>query len=255
MNLNKATSIVSLCLFLVLVFFFAVSLAVRYRKRKRENEALKARLTTERLKIQVEIQEETLQHISRELHDNLGHIASLVKIHLNTIITNDEVINAKLEDAREITRQLIADIKQLSVRLSDNAVAQKGLLAALEKEVERLNKTGLFHAVLHTEGNIPYMESDKALILYRMTQECINNTIKHSDAKNILISIVYIEKSIILVVRDDGRGFDISNSQYKGAGLSNLRNRATLLSASIDMDSQAGRGTQITIKMPYDNAP
>jgi signal transduction histidine kinase len=252
MDANLMSSVIALVLFILLVFFFAVALAIRYRKRKRENEELQERLATERLKIQAEVQEETLQHISRELHDNLGHIASLVKINLNTIITEDEALSAKIEETKELTRQLIGDIKRLSLRMGDDPLLQGGLVAAIEKEVDRLNRSGAIQAILELGGDIPVIEDTKAIILFRMIQEGINNTLKHSAGKNLSIRLEHIDKSIILVLQDDGRGFTIEKQlNGDGAGLANLKKRAALLNASMNVQSAPGHGTSITIKMPY----
>lgn len=204
------------------------------------------------LESRLEIQEETLEHISKELHDNLGHIASLVKIYLNTIVTDNEADREKIEVAKDVTKQLIRDIKQLSVRLSANPVIQNGLVAAVEKETERLNQTGLLTASMATAGDVPYIENDKAIILYRMVQEIINNIIKHSEGKKVIVNLEYINKSIILVVRDDGKGFDMEQGMNKGgAGLLNLKNRAQQLKATLNIESKPNHGTVITIQMRY----
>lgn len=246
---DQVTTIVAFILFVILVFFFIITLAARYRKRKMETEELKARFVEERLRIQVEMQEETLSHISRELHDNLGHIASLIKISLNTIPVTDAKVEEKVEQARELTRRLIFDLKRLSVRLSADPVVDNGLLYAIEKEVDQLNKTGKFTANLQVDGTVPVMENDKAVIIYRMVQEVINNFIKHSGGSELKITILCMENFISLELRDNGTGFNIGEKQRKeGAGLRNLRQRARLTGASLDVTSAVGHGTTTIIK-------
>jgi len=247
---DQVTTIVSFILFVILVFLFAITLAVRYRRRRQETEELKARFVEERLKIQLEIQEETLRHIGRELHDNLGQIASLIKINLNTINPSDERFPDKMENIKNLTRQLINDLKLLSIRLSDNQVVENGLVQAIEKEVLRLNKAGLFTASLSSEGNYTLITDDKAIVLYRMVQEVINNFIKHSGGSELHIHVLSSEKSITLELADNGVGFDTTSRWHEeGAGLKNLRFRAHLINATLDIDSQTGAGTTITIKL------
>jgi len=247
---EQITALVSFVFFIILIFLFAITLAVRYRKRKREHDELKERFERERLKIQVEIQEETLQHISREVHDNLGHTASLIKINLNTIFTDDTVAAEKIEDTKELTRQLIADLKQLSVSMNSSRIIHKGLLQAIRTEVERLNKTGAITATLTVEGDMPAIENDKAVVVYRMVQEVINNILKHSKATDILIVIHCIKNIVDLELSDNGIGFDAETvSGNEGAGLYNLKNRAALINASVNIKSVIGRGTVVSIRL------
>ncbi len=247
---EQITALISFVFFMLLVFFFAITLAVRYRKRKREHDELKERFERERLKIQVEIQEETLQHISRELHDNLGHTASLIKINLNTIFTDDRVAAEKIEDTKELARQLIGDLKQLSVSMNSSRIIHKGLLPAIHTEVERLNKTGVIKATLTMQGDMPAIESDKAVVVFRMVQEAINNILKHSKATDMAIVIHCIKNIVDLELRDNGTGFDANKLPgNEGTGLYNLRNRAALINASVNIKSAVGEGTVVSIRL------
>jgi two-component system, NarL family, sensor kinase len=243
--------VIAFVLLMLLLFFFAIAIAVRYRKRKRENESLKARFEQERLRIQVEMQDETLAHISRELHDNFGHIASLIKIHLNTINDTDTATLAKVDQVKELTRQLISDIKLLSVSLSNDQNVKKGIVPAIEIEVERLKRTGLFSVQFNVEQVIPPLDDNTAMILIRMIQELINNTIKHSRAQQISIQLEYLNDDLIIRLIDDGIGFNNnSEKETTGAGLLNLQYRASLIGAGLTIDSKKGIGTNTTIILP-----
>lgn len=242
--------------FLLVVGFFIVSFIVIYNRRHRvfyfEQEALKTQFSQTLLQSQIEIQEQTRRHISRELHDNLGQIASIIKINLNTIAINDpEKAAEKIEDTKDLTRQLIADIKALSISLNSDRVAKTGLLNAIATEVERINKTEQFKAnFTHTGGN-PVIENDKAIILFRMVQEVLNNMVKHSKANKITITANSIENLFILALSDDGTGFSVEDKlSNEGQGLQNLQNRASLIHATCIIDSKPGTGTHITIKVP-----
>jgi signal transduction histidine kinase len=214
---------------------------------------MKLKFSQTLLQSQIEIQEQTLQHISRELHDNLGQVASLIKINLTTLKLNDpEKAVEKIEHTKDLTRQLIADIKSLSVSLGSDRIAQTGLARAIETEVERLNKTGEFVATYRLQGAMPDIDADKSLILYRMAQEVLNNMVKHSEAKHINIFIHVNENVFILAFRDDGIGFNSAEKMNaSGAGLRNLQNRATLINAQLHIQSLPGNGTEITIEMPF----
>jgi signal transduction histidine kinase len=235
---------------------YIINFLFLYQKRKKilvkESEDLKLEFEQQLLLSQLEIKEQTLQHISQELHDNLGQVASLIKINLNTLSLQDtEKATAKIEHTKEITRQLITDIKALSVSLGADRIAQTGLVKALEIEVDRLNKTDAFEASFSQQGSIPELGQDKSVILYRMAQEILNNMVKHSGATHFDISVKGSENLFILEFNDDGEGFDVTTKkQSGGAGLRNLENRARLINALLIMESKPGKGSRVRIELP-----
>lgn len=249
---NEITVLItgSIILFLVLVSLLIFIFVFSYKSKVSYKQTL--------LQSQLEIQEQTLQHLSKELHDNLGQVASLIKINLFTIgLDNKDKAIQKLNDTRELTKQLITDIKALSVSLGADRITQTGLAKALETEIDRLNKTEQFKATFVLHGILPNVHNDTAIILYRMAQEVLNNMVKHSNAQHITFKLSFIDNLIILAISDDGKGFDI-NEQMKngnGAGLHNLQKRATLINATLTMESSIGNGTQVTIELPYSYDP
>ncbi len=95
------------------------------------------------------------------------------------------------------------------------------------------------------------MDNDKAVILYRMAQEILNNTVKHSGAKQITVLLKASGNLFTLAFSDDGVGFDIEKKMNSGgAGLNNLQNRARLINAQLTMQSTPGNGTGVTIELP-----
>jgi signal transduction histidine kinase len=230
-----------------LLTFFIIYVGVYQNRRK-------FFLKQEFLKAQMEIKEQTLQHIGRELHDNLGHIASIIKINLHTLTKDlDNAAKAldKIEATKDLTRQLIGDLKSLSVSLGADRIAQSGLAKALETEVDRLNKTGQFTATITQEGNLPAIEKGKVVILFRMAQEILNNMVKHSGARHITVRLNASENSFILAFSDDGVGFDIDKKKNSGgAGLLNLQHRAKLINAQLTMQSSPGNGSRVIIELP-----
>ncbi|MDB5201868.1 MAG: sensor histidine kinase [Ferruginibacter sp.] len=248
----------SLFIFLLLVFFVVIAIAVRYRKRKRENEQMRIAFSEQLLKSQLEIQHQTLQQVSREIHDNLGQVASLIKINLNTVqLQNREASELKLENTRELVRTLITDLKLLSSSLNTDRIGKTGLLGALRSEVERLNKTGVFSATLTEHDHIPAINNEKSIIIYRMCQEILNNAIKHSQAKEINIDAWYEKNTFILKLTDNGSGFNVAEKMADihntGNGLLNLQNRAKVIHASVGFKSEKDKGTETTIEMPLNN--
>lgn len=241
--------------FLILVFFIVITLAIRYRKRKRENEEMRTRFSEQLLASKVEIQEQTLKNVSHELHDNLGQIASLIKINLSTIqVKNPEAAEAKLANTKELAKQLVMDIKLLSVSLNTDKINKIGLLRAIKVEEEKLLKTGLFEVTLDLPDGLPVIDSEKEIIIYRMIQEILNNTMKHSQAKHIRIGGKIQQNAFILTIADDGVGFDavqkLADAGDMGNGLTNLQSRAKVINATYTIQSVPGKGTESNISIP-----
>jgi two-component system NarL family sensor kinase len=240
---------------LILLVSFIVVFILYYQKRRNayvsEMDSIKTKFQQTLLESQLEIKEQTLQQVARELHDNLGQVASLIKINLNTLQLDDAKAIQKVEDTKELVRDMITDLKLLTISLNADRVSQLGISRCLELEVERLNKTGLFEAFLEQEGPIPTIDANTTIILYRMVQEIINNSVKHSAAKQIKISLATVENLLILVCRDDGTGFDEAEKiKSGGSGLTNLRNRARLIKAKFSIQSSRENGTSVTIELP-----
>jgi signal transduction histidine kinase len=244
----------SLLFFLLCVFIVAFSALYARRKQqyKVESQKLRSEFAETLLRSQLEIKEQTLQNISYELHDNLGQIASIIKINLNTLRLEDiEKAEQKIEDTKELVRQLITDLKVLSVSLSSDRVAQLGILRCLEGEAERLNRIGQFETTLQHDGNVPALDVNTSTILFRMTQEILNNIVKHSGAKHITISLLASGNLLTLVCADDGVGFNKEEKiKSGGSGLINLHSRAKLIHARLTLLSAPQQGTKISIELP-----
>lgn len=241
---------------LLLLIGYIVYFLFVYQRKQQENIAAnrnrEIKFQEQLLQSQLEIQEQTLQHIAHEVHDNLGQIASLVKINLNTLQLNgSEASVQKLEDTKDLVRQLITDLKSMSMSLSSNRVVQLGIVKTLAAEVERLTKTGQYQANMALEGDIPTIDDNTTIILYRMMQEIMNNIVKHSGASRVDIMLKQEGNLFILACSDNGVGFKYEEGVNSGgSGLLNLRSRARLINCSLAIESTTGVGTTVTIELP-----
>jgi len=237
--------------------FIVVMLLQQQKRRFRHQQELQQfRQSAEQtlLQSQLEIKEQTLSQISRELHDNFGQIASLIKINLITIPLNDPLKAAeKIEHTKDLTRQLITDLKKLSVSLNGDRVIRLGLSRSLEAEVDNLNNTGVFQAIYIAPEKTSQIDDDKTIILYRMAQEILNNMVKHSKATQVEVSLMCTENLITLAFNDNGVGFNVEEVAEKGhgSGLQNLYNRARFLNANLHVESIPGNGCRVTIQLPF----
>lgn len=205
------------------------------------------------LQTEFEIREQTLTHMSRELHDNLGHIASLIKINLNLISrqipTSDR---SKIDESIDLLKHLIGDIKALSLSLNSERLANIGLLRAIAEDVMRINKTGHIHMLLEVNCEMPSFGKDTEIFLYRICQEILNNCLKHSNASECKVLVNCEDDFFTLKFRDNGVGFDAEEmlGSSKGSGLNNLSKRSKMIGAELTIASVKKAGTTIIISLP-----
>jgi len=225
-----------------------------YNQRKKklieEKEHLKSAFKQELLKTQIEVQEQTLTNISREIHDNITQVLSFVKLNLGMIDNGDAVIQNKINESRELVAQTINDLRNLSKSLSFEHIENFGLVKTIELEAERINNSGLINTVISVDGDIYPLGPERELVLFRIFQEALNNTLKYSGAKHLKIALQYSEVLFILTVVDDGAGFSPRLLRGNlGAGLKNMKNRASLVGATANIDSSPGEGCRITVTL------
>lgn len=242
-------------LFSALMIFILYFIFLHHRTRQKFDwERQKFRQAV--LQTEVEIREQTLTHISRELHDNLGHIASLIKINLNLVSKNiQETDRAKIDESIDLLKQLIGDIKSLSVSLNSERLANIGLVEAISNDVGRINKTGHMNMRLVAHCEPPGLSQETEIFLYRISQEILNNTLKHSGASESRIILDCANGKFSLNFRDNGKGFDADTmmnggTANKGSGLNNLNNRCKIIGAELSVMSSRGSGTTILITLP-----
>jgi signal transduction histidine kinase len=238
---------------LLLLGVFMVSFMLMYQKKQNKNllekENLKASFKQEMLKTQIEIQEQTLNDISREIHDNITQVLSFVKLSLGLLNNSlDEDKKVRVNENRELVAQAINDLRNLSKSMSFEHIGEQGLVKVLETEVGRLTRSGIINATIDVEGDVFNLGEQRELVLFRIFQETVNNTLKYAKAANLKISLYYNEQMFNLLVEDDGAGFNTEKIEGKGgSGLRNIENRAALVGATVNIDSSLGKGCRIKL--------
>jgi signal transduction histidine kinase len=240
---------------LVLVGTFVVFFTV-FQKRKnqllveqiKQKQAFEEELT----KTQQEIQEETLMHVGRELHDNVGQLLAFASMQMNSVVkvAGDDV-KSKVGNASEALKESLAEVRALSRSLNSDVIFNLGLEATLQNEINRLNKSGLIEAVLNVNGEKANLENQKdEIILFRILQEFFSNTLKYAEADSLKVDLDYTPERLNINVKDNGVGFDTKRVQ-QGAGMTNMKKRAELINAEFQLESQKNNGTTLKLKYPY----
>jgi signal transduction histidine kinase len=232
------------------IIYFVVLYRSRQLKHKQEQAELQSAFKQELLKTQIEIQEQTLTYISSEIHDNITQVLSFVKLNLGMINGENETNKKKVNESRELVSQTINDLRNLSKSLSFEHISLLGLVKTIEMEIERINNSGLINASLSIEGEIYSLGEQCELVLFRIFQEALNNTLKYSKAKDLKISLQYHFELFNLTLEDNGIGF-LVNSYLKqdGLGLRNIKNRAALIGAVAAIESSPGEGCCIKVAL------
>lgn len=236
-----AGTLLLLCIF-GFVFFFVIVYNKRYRQYEEEKAELLRKFEMEKLNSQLEIQEQTLKHISGEIHDNIGQILSLVGLQLSTLTTTNE---DKLAHTSGLLNKAISDLRDLSKSLDTDRITSIGIVEAVGYELQLLEKTGKYKTNFVSDGDFEELSTDKTIIIYRIIQEVINNIIKHAKADTISIHIGGNQTESFFIIRDNGIGFVSDELSYKGLGLKNITNRAALVGGKATIDSIPNEGTMI----------
>ena len=253
---TRVTIVAVAVVFIFFVLLLLLRIVVKYQRNNfrhfLEKQQIEAEFSQTLLQSELETKEQTMQQIARELHDNIGQLASLIKLNLHTLKFDDKSDSVqKVEDTKELVRQLILDVTSISTSLNNERVSKLGIITALENEVDRLNKTGIFLARLEQVGPSPTLEGNTIVILYRMAQEIINNIVKHSKAKQVVVSLKTTNTSFELAFSDDGEGYDVPWAMKSGgSGLTNLQSRAKLIQARVMINSTPGNGSSTSIELP-----
>lgn len=229
----------------------------QYIRYLRDKEQIKDRYQRELLQSQIEIQNQTLQQVANDLHDNIGQLLTVAAMQLNTL--EDEVTDPaqqkSVQQTSELVQTIIKDVRTLSKTLDYDTISRFGLLSSLTLELERIQRTGRVNTQLTTLGDPYSLGEPVEIVLFRMTQESLNNALKHARAANLNVVLDFHTSPFVLMVIDDGRGFTVQEARNReldasGAGLSNLYRRAGLLGGTCTIHSQPDAGTRVEIRVP-----
>ena len=243
--------------FLVLiagVFMFVF----KYRKRKIEHgEELKTKEEQHQLQLmntQLNVQQQTMQYIGREIHDSVAQKLTLASIYTGQMHNRatDPEMSKPLENVINIINDSLAELRQLSHSLTDVRKQHASLAELIANECEVVNNTGKCNATLHVFGN-PEMGIAAKSSLFRIVQEFMQNSLKYSECSNLKINLEYENDGLKLLLEDNGRGFNLNERKHKGIGLDNMRRRALALNGQFEMESQPGVGTKLKVAVPKEN--
>jgi PAS domain S-box-containing protein len=215
------------------------------------------RARTELLARLVFAQEDERRRIAREMHDQFGE--QLTALGRGIAMLADACAGrpdllAHVQGLATVSQRIDRDVDQLVWELRPTALDDLGLRAALTNYIQDWSKRVGISVQLHTAGlSDDRLASDAETTLYRIAQEALNNVAKHSRAENVDVILERRADHVLLIVEDDGVGFDAveTGATRQGFGLLGMQERAALLGASLQIESAAGKGTTILVRMAH----
>ena len=200
------------------------------------------------------VREEERKTIAREIHDELGQMLTVLKIQISLLankVNATDIIRAKFESVEKLIDNSIESVQKISSKLRPGLLDELGLIPAIEWQAQDfMEKTGIeCECVLPKEEII--MDQEKSTALFRIFQESIINTARHANASKILIQLKEICGSLVLEIKDNGKG--ITQSQVndpKSLGLLGMKERAIIFGGSVEVKSSMNDGTMVRAILP-----
>ncbi|PSL00519.1 sensor histidine kinase [Cecembia rubra] len=232
---------------MLLMGSFIVTMVIVHRQKQLQNQqklaAVRAEYEKTIINAEKEIRENTLTHVGRELHDNIGQLLSLAKMNLSS--SKPE----KVSEGKSMINQIIKEVRGLSKSLNLDWVESITLEDFIQNELGKLESAAFCQTKFTKIGVEGSLEKDKKIILIRTIQECLNNAIKHAKPKSISFYMETKPDQLMICIKDDGVGFDTAQGS-SGSGMYNLKSRMNTIGGDFEIKSKPGNGTDIKLSLP-----
>ncbi|MFY7742398.1 MAG: sensor histidine kinase [Flavobacterium sp.] len=231
-----------------LIFLFCLALVKLYIKKIKEHSQKELLFQKELNTAIIETQEQVLNNISQELHDDAGQQLTYINFQLENLKLDMPELNAQLEPLSQSVGNLSQSIRTISHSLNNQLLMQQDVIKAISTEVERLQKNPKINFQLQVNQPVQKVfTTNEKIVIYRIFQEIINNALKHAKATEIKISITASDY-FGMTIQDNGKGFDYAQpSNTQSLGLFNMKNRASILDYDLTIQSTPGEGTRICL--------
>lgn len=254
---NERKILLIIALTIILVLLATVFFLFRNRARRKQQLLIKEKdLKVKEAQIEATLssQESERKRFAEDLHDGFGQLISALRLNMNNFNQNseDEQKLKAFEHSEKILDDMHSEIRAIAFNLMPVTLIQEGILEAVKEFSRRINKSDQVKIeVTSFELNTRFTEVFEVAI-YRIIQEWVNNVLKYAEASKITIQLDQYETEIVLIIEDNGAGFD-KNKLYTshGNGWRNIQTRANLIKSQIEIDSKAGRsGTSFILTAP-----
>ena len=205
----------------------------------------------------LEGQEEERKRIAMDIHDGIGQMLTSLKFQIESIDPKEgERAEQKMADVGQLIKQIIKEVRRVTFNLKPTVLGDYGLQAALKVFIQEIGKLTDIELVYKTEGEIDRLPQKIENNIFRIIQEAINNSIKYSEADTIEVTLAEVDDDLIIEVKDRGRGFDTKIVEARsvniesGRGFFNMYERTEYINGRLNINSDPGKGTRVTLKVP-----
>ena len=251
--------IASTILILLLATIIIIALLIQQKRKFKHRQQLveiKSQYENTLLKTQLEVQEQTFKAISQNLHDNIAADIStaMLLLHPHTGISL-ELSEQNKSIALKTLDKVIEDMKNLARYMNPSFLSTIGLEEAIRRQLNFIDRSASIKTSFLVSGNEINLPQEKEVVMFRIFQECLNNTLHHAHAHQVKVSLLNNEQRMEMHIADDGCGFEsdtnnVGASDTKGSGLINMRERAQLIGATLKIDTRQNQGTRVIISLP-----
>jgi two-component system sensor histidine kinase UhpB len=186
--------------------------------------------------------------IARDLHDEVGQVLTGVLLHLDSIAESAPAHREEIDDAKQSVRRALNEVRRISSELRPEMLEQLGLVSALTELTTGFGRVSGVSVRRQFDQNLPKLEPDAELAIYRIAQESLTNVARHAHATRVDVALEGTLESVVLRVVDDGRGFTAEPEEH--GGLRSMRERALLIGAALAIKHAPSGGVEVRLEVP-----
>jgi len=204
----------------------------------------------------IDVQEDTLRQVSRDLHDEFGQILTGIGLMLRRVgqkgtTPADPAMVSELQAVKQVVEDTLQKVRDQSQMFRPAVLDDFGLEQTLEWLAGVFEKQSGLPVHFHSKGIESSLPPEDSIHVYRIVQEALSNAARHSQATQVWINVEEQDGELQLDIRDDGAGFETAAAQGEGLGLMGMRERAEHLRGTFSLRSTPGQGTAINVRVPF----
>jgi two-component system, NarL family, sensor histidine kinase UhpB len=201
-------------------------------------------------RLQLRAQEEERKRVARDLHDEVNQALTAILLRLEALTqTAPPEMRDELVETKRLANQAMEELLQLARQLRPTALDDHGFVPAMQEMLRRFQAQHGIQAELALEGTLDDLGNDQQLVLYRVTQEALNNVARHAGAGKVRVGVQRQDGTVELAISDNGRGFEVG-SERRGLGLDGMAERARLVNGEFSVYARPGVGTTLELHVP-----
>jgi signal transduction histidine kinase len=237
---------------LILCVGFAVFIALYQRKMFQEQEKrrlMDLEFQTQMIQLQIDSTENERKRIAADLHDSIGSLLWAAKLNIaflgRSVDFSGELKDSYTETMRMLD-QSVDSVRRISWELTPEAFSHTGLASSVKEFCTRLDGKGQ-KVIYDEQGRSVFWKNDRALMVYRIVQELVNNAVKHAQSTTIKVKLRWHPQSLAIEVSDDGKGFVLNEKVRSGVGWWNITNRSNKIGAKLLVKENMPKGSAIEL--------